>query len=94
MNYRERCLEGLKGTRQKVCCYMGSPCDCKYGIRELEDELKAKDLIRGGSEQTGCPELYDAIAIFSVMTDDEYDEFCRRVRDGAIKKLEEAKKND
>lgn len=45
----ERLAESLERLRQHLCGYVGQPtCDCKYGAS-------------GRGEQTGCPELRDAI---------------------------------
>ena len=45
----ERLADSLELLRQHLCGYVGQPtCDCKYGAS-------------GRGEQTGCPELRDAI---------------------------------
>lgn len=48
----DRLIEGLEALRDRLCCYMGDTCDCKYGINAET---------RSGSEQTGCPEIRLAI---------------------------------
>lgn len=47
-----RLIESLERVRKGLCTYMGPTCDCKYGFPSD---------IRPGTEQTGCPELRDAI---------------------------------
>lgn len=47
-------IEELERVRRGLCCYMGPTCDCKYGFPSDR---------AAGTEQTGCPELRDAIAL-------------------------------
>lgn len=58
--------------KNRLCGYMGDPCDCKYGIATTNDRM-------GGSEQTGCPEMRTAIAILRNMTDQEWEKIQRRM---------------
>lgn len=48
-------MESLERVRAGVCCYAGPTCDCKYGFPE------GRQAGRTGSEQTGCPEIREAI---------------------------------
>lgn len=45
-------IGNLEALRVRLCCYMGSSCDCKFGAT-------------GKGEQTGCPEIRQAIAIIA-----------------------------
>lgn len=49
---------GLEAVRLRLCPYCGPTCDCKFGSR---------DAGRGLGEQTGCPELRQAIAALSLV---------------------------
>lgn len=44
----ERLIEGLEAIRKRLCVYPGPTCDCKFGAS-------------GKGEQTGCPEVRQAI---------------------------------
>lgn len=64
INMRISVIESLKKLGDMRCCYGGGEwisrrCDCKYGGPER-------------SEQTGCPEIKDAVMVLSRMTDDEW----------------------
>ena len=62
----------LKKIREKICAYMpGVPCDCKY--------TDNPNLARGPSEGTGCCEVRLAARIIESMTEEEYEEFMKRV---------------
>jgi hypothetical protein len=51
VDYLARVIEGAERVQRTICAYGGSvPCDCKYGAS-----------FKG--EQTGCPELRDAIGL-------------------------------
>lgn len=79
-------LEGLAGARQRSCCYVGPTCDCKYGIREKEMspiDFMYKDL----GEKTGCPEIRQAHAILSEMTDNEYETILKRYHEGIVQAM-------
>jgi hypothetical protein len=47
---RDELLAGLERIRLRLCCYMGPSCDCKYGAT-------------GKGEQTGCPEIREAMVL-------------------------------
>lgn len=47
---KDELLAGLELIRQRLCCYGGPTCDCKYGAS-------------GKGEQTGCPELREAMVL-------------------------------
>lgn len=77
MKRRTEVLEALELTRaRRVCAYMGTTCDCKYGIVEFSKTFP-KAFING--EQNGCPEMREAIAIIRFMTDDEWAKIERRM---------------
>jgi hypothetical protein len=44
-------LANLERLRRRLCCYMGETCDCKFGTTAVT------------SEQTGCPEIRQAMEI-------------------------------
>lgn len=50
-------LANLERLRRRLCCYMGDSCDCKFGATPVT------------SEQTGCPEIRQAMAIISGQRD-------------------------
>ena len=58
---RQRLLTGLESVRRSICPYKRPlhGCDCKYGASLL-------------GEQTGCPEVREAIGLIAAMTDDEF----------------------
>ena len=77
-------LKHLENLRRRVCCYATPEiCDCKYGIpwRDLEKEpiqegeRRVADFMfqhqnfTGLGEQTGCPELRQAIELISSIPD-------------------------
>jgi hypothetical protein len=43
-------IEGLETIRKRLCCYAGPTCDCKFGAS-------------GKGEETGCPEIRQAITL-------------------------------
>lgn len=45
----ENLVAGLEAVRARLCGYIGERCDCKFGAS-------------GVGEQTGCPEVRQAIA--------------------------------
>ena len=70
--------------KRRLCSYLGYSCDCKYGIgddlkdKSIEEIRRPKDLKddllpTGGSEKTGCPELWNIIDMFCWMTDEEFE---------------------
>lgn len=82
MNFTElkNLREGIHALRRKSCVYdLGlNPveprmCDCKYGIRLVENGR-----LFGNSEQCGCPELRVIEHILSVITEEEYRELIGR----------------
>lgn len=67
-------LEQLRG---KTCAYAWNGiapdrCDCKYSRQEI------KPFSFGIYENTGCPELLNAVEILRAMTDEEYYELGKR----------------
>jgi hypothetical protein len=66
-------VKGLRAVQKNLCRYFGDTCDCKYGAEDLKPFGT-----RSWGEQTGCPEVRTAIAILSVMTDEEYDALAKR----------------
>jgi len=72
MKSKEELFRALKLVQLKICAYRSAIfCDCKYGITEKT--------MRNG-EQTGCPEVRELIAMLSVMTDQEFDEIQKRIK--------------
>lgn len=54
----EQLIDGLEAIRRRACVYGASleeSCDCKFGIGSTEG--------RPSTEQTGCPELRQAIKL-------------------------------
>lgn len=71
---RTKLAIGLEKLSKSLCCYINSPpCDCKC-IHEND-----KDIDIGLGEVTGCPETSFASDIFKVMTDEEFDKFCKKI---------------
>lgn len=55
-------IDSLKKIRKHLCCYKadhGKLCDCKYGASEAG--VVGKDGLGRIGEESGCPELYEAI---------------------------------
>lgn len=50
---KEEVVQGLETLRERICCYVGTRCDCKYLTPDCD--------MRRGSEQTGCCEVRAAI---------------------------------
>lgn len=79
---RQELIESLERLRKNVCVYLGSTCDCKYGgPPPLATHQKA---IMGMAphiigEQTGCPELRSAIAFFTELSDQEWNDVWNRL---------------
>lgn len=68
---KEKLIKSLSILQKEKCCYSGgNTCDCKYGY--------PGQIINGAGEQTCCPELSSVIEILSNMTNEEYENFCRR----------------
>ena len=57
---QQELIRALRFVRTCVCGYLGNRCDCKYGAS-------------GSGEETGCPEIRQAIALVEAMTPAEYD---------------------
>lgn len=64
-------VKSLRKVRKSICYYMGDTCDCKY----LGDDGEI-----GRYECSGCPELYQAIALIEAMTPEEFDTIRRRAK--------------
>ncbi len=62
-------VKSLRKVRKSICYYMGDTCDCKY---------LGEDKEIGSGECSGCPELYQAIALIEAMTPEEFDTIRRR----------------
>lgn len=69
MLQRSDLVKNLAKIRVGLCSYLGPPCDCKFGADNIESKY---------GEQTGCPELYLAISVLDIMTDEEYGVLLRR----------------
>ena len=64
-------IQSLRKVRKSICYYMGDTCDCKY---------LGEDSEIGKGECSGCPELYQAIAIIEAMTPEEFDAIRKRAK--------------
>lgn len=65
---RQELFDRLNKVRKaKVCGYLGSMCDCKFGC-DLDVH----------SEQTGCPEIMQAQSLLYLMTNEEYETILNR----------------
>jgi hypothetical protein len=67
---REKLITNLTKMQKALCCYMGPTCDCKYGF----------DKIGTAGEQTGCPELREAVEILQIMSEDEFKGLAARAK--------------
>jgi hypothetical protein len=65
---RDALAQNIEKMRKKLCVYIGNRCDCKFGGDNP-----------GRSEQgSGCPELYQVLALLRNMTKREYDMIMKR----------------
>lgn len=80
---KEIYISTLKKIREKICGYVGTTCDCKFGFAS-----KGTD-----SEKTGCPEIRCLIHLLEVMTEKEFQTILKRAanRLKIPKKLKDAK---
>ena len=62
-------------------------CDCKFGVKDVGLGSASR------SEETGCPEIRQTIAIFKVMADDEYETFYKRLEKIKLKKFDPRQTN-
>lgn len=60
---REQLLKSISHMRKSMCCYFGKTCDCKF----MNENAKL-----GQGEHTGCPELYQVIALLNSMNDEQF----------------------
>lgn len=72
---RQQMMIGLEAVRKQHCGYVNmvtgeaaATCDCKYGLNETSRH----------SEVTGCPEIRQALALLSVLREEEYVILLRR----------------
>jgi hypothetical protein len=80
---KEELLQGMENLRKRICHYDGPTCDCKYGHQWPEDTLeqlrqRLNISTDSDSEQTGCPELRQAYALLNALTEEEFDNLCRK----------------
>jgi hypothetical protein len=78
---KKELLEGIANLRKRICLYDCPTCDCKYGHQWPEDhveQLKQRFKVYADSEQTGCPELRQAYALLNALTEEEFDNLCRK----------------
>lgn len=68
---KELLTRSLAKVRKSICFYMGPTCDCKY----LGEETEV-----GKGECSGCPELYQAIAMIEAMTPEEFETIGTRAK--------------
>jgi hypothetical protein len=72
---QKRLLEGLENIRERICCYIGPICDCKYGIKKMKPgPIEHFKWPRG--ERTGCPEIKMAMCLLSELNEDEFNSLC------------------
>ncbi len=76
---KERLEEGLGNIQHNLCAYMGETCDCKYGIDRVDKKF-GPTTRQMFSEQTGCPELRQALALIQAMTPEQFQELCVKAR--------------
>jgi hypothetical protein len=58
-------LKAAENIRKHLCCYLGSPCDCKYGASKDDWKLPK-------NETTGCCEMREIVGLLTNMTDDDF----------------------
>ena len=72
---RENVIKFLEEVRAKrLCAYIGTRCDCKYGA----DHIGAH-----GESGNGCPEMRCVEAMFELMTDKEFERLKKRASKGS-----------
>ena len=72
---KERLIAGLVNINKAHCAYNNGNsdlgrCDCKYGAGEKYNP--------NSELGNGCPEIRSVTKILEKMTDDEYEELCKR----------------
>ena len=67
-------LDGLSNLQERICGYCGPTCDCKYGIEKIKNPIEKMQY--NTSEQTGCPEVRQAMAMIQALTNDEFNDLC------------------
>jgi len=74
--------ENLENLRKNICCYMGPTCDCKYGVedRAKKDEILCASFVPYGGEHTGCPELRMVLRLLSVISEEDFNDYCAKAR--------------
>ena len=76
---RQRLIDTLRVLQQRTCAYgvsygpdmkpeSGYYCDCKFCRSDQVPTYKGF----GSSEQSGCPEISNAIVLLEAMTDEQY----------------------
>lgn len=58
-------------VRKSICFYMGTTCDCKF----MNEDTKI-----GSGECSGCPELYEVLALLEAMTPEEFETIRSRAK--------------
>lgn len=73
---KEILVKSLEKVRRRLCCYHPNApfCDCKY----IGEDATYPDPT--GGENTGCCEVRMAINLIHVMTDEEFNELCKRAK--------------
>jgi len=73
---KEDVLKYLEYIRtQRLCCYHGNICDCKYGYdyeTSLTEGSYTTMFEKGHSEVTGCPEMREVIALLQHIPDEAF----------------------
>ena len=70
---KDQLENGLENVRSNLCAYSHWRCDCKYGVEKREHFMAMTY-----GENTGCPEVRMAASLIHAMTDDEFQEMCKR----------------
>lgn len=68
---KEQLSKSVAKLRKAICYYMGPTCDCKY----MGDDGEI-----GRGECSGCPELYEVIALIEAMTPAEFERIRKRAK--------------
>lgn len=78
MQSQRQLIRAVRRLQRQVCTYdvfktdqtakPPNTCDCKYGVS-----------LQPGSEETGCPELREVLAILQAMDEKEFERICQRI---------------
>lgn len=77
-------VDALKKVQVGICAYRSASfCDCKYG---------AQNAGKATESGNGCPEVREIIALFSSLTEFEYERLTKRAQKIAEKKMRKVRK--